>query len=138
MAEQLRGPFEKSVDSPYYSESRLRGGAVTVFFFEVLNLASDALLTTLHPLLQSFRRIVKQAVLSRRTFQTALYMLHHPNKGSFETTVTENLTTVRGMKITPLLRYPPTITTWHKSHCLHLCITAAHYHQSTNFFQTVY
>jgi hypothetical protein len=26
--------------------------------------------------------------------------------GSFKTTVTKNLTTVRGMKITPLLRYP--------------------------------
>jgi hypothetical protein len=37
MAEQLRGPFEKFVDSQsfdsrYYSESELRGGAVTVSF----------------------------------------------------------------------------------------------------------
>jgi hypothetical protein len=30
--EDLRGPFEKFVDSPYYSESELRGGAVTVSF----------------------------------------------------------------------------------------------------------
>jgi hypothetical protein len=30
MAEQRR-PFEKFVDSPYYSESELCGGAVTVF-----------------------------------------------------------------------------------------------------------
>jgi hypothetical protein len=33
MAEELRGPFEKFVDSPYYSESELCGGVVTVFFF---------------------------------------------------------------------------------------------------------
>jgi hypothetical protein len=32
MAEQLRGPFEKFVDSLYYSESELCGGAVTVSF----------------------------------------------------------------------------------------------------------
>jgi hypothetical protein len=54
------------VDSPYYSESELRGGAVTVVF-EVLPVASDALLTTLHPLLEiatSFKRIVEQAVLT--------------------------------------------------------------------------
>jgi hypothetical protein len=39
------------VDSPYYSESELCGGAVTVSF-QVPPLASDALLTTLHPLLE--------------------------------------------------------------------------------------
>jgi hypothetical protein len=33
---QIRGPFEKFVDSPYYSESRLCGGAVTVFFSKYL------------------------------------------------------------------------------------------------------
>jgi hypothetical protein len=32
MSEQLQGPFEKFVDSPYYSESELRGGAVMVNF----------------------------------------------------------------------------------------------------------
>jgi hypothetical protein len=32
MVEQLRGPFEKFVDSPYYSKSELGGGAVTVSF----------------------------------------------------------------------------------------------------------
>jgi hypothetical protein len=52
IVEQPRGPFQKFVDSPYYSESELRGGAVTVFF-EVRPLASDALLTTLHPLLEN-------------------------------------------------------------------------------------
>jgi hypothetical protein len=30
MAEQLREPFEKFVDSPYYYESELCGGEVTV------------------------------------------------------------------------------------------------------------
>jgi hypothetical protein len=33
-------------------------------------------------------------------------LLRHPKNGSFKTTVTQTLTTVRGMKITPLLRYP--------------------------------
>jgi hypothetical protein len=69
MAEQLRGPFEKFVDSHYYSESELWDG---LFFFEVPPFASDELLTTLHPLLESFRRIVQRAVLSPQTFQTAL------------------------------------------------------------------
>jgi hypothetical protein len=44
----LRGPFAKFVDPPYYSELELCGDAVTVSFFEVPPLASDALLTTLH------------------------------------------------------------------------------------------
>jgi hypothetical protein len=30
--EKERGPFEKFVDSPYYSESELCRGAVTVYF----------------------------------------------------------------------------------------------------------
>jgi hypothetical protein len=49
----IRGPFERFVDSPYYSESELCGGAVTVSLFEVPPLASDALLTTLHPFLEN-------------------------------------------------------------------------------------
>jgi hypothetical protein len=49
MVEDIREPFEKFVLSPYYSASELRGGAVTVF--QVPHLASDALLTTLQPLL---------------------------------------------------------------------------------------
>jgi hypothetical protein len=32
----IRRPFEKFVDSPYYSESELRGGAVTVSFSKYL------------------------------------------------------------------------------------------------------
>jgi hypothetical protein len=43
--------------------------------------------------------------LSQHTFQTVL-LLHHPKMGSFKTTVTKTLMMVRGMKITPLLRYP--------------------------------
>jgi hypothetical protein len=46
------------VDSPYYSESELCGGAVTVSFFEVPPLASDVLLTTLHPLLENVLQTV--------------------------------------------------------------------------------
>jgi hypothetical protein len=51
----IQGPFANFVDSPYYSELELCGGAVTVifFFFEIPPLASDALLTTLHPLLEN-------------------------------------------------------------------------------------
>jgi len=41
--------------------------------------------------------------VSPRTFQTAL--VPPSLKDSFETTITQALTTVRGMKITPLLRY---------------------------------
>jgi hypothetical protein len=41
------------MNSLHYSESELGGGAVTVSFFEVPPLASDALLTTLHPLLEN-------------------------------------------------------------------------------------
>jgi hypothetical protein len=44
-------------------------------------------------------------------------LLRHPKKGSFKTTGTQILTTVRGMKIPPLQRYPTT-TTWHISHRL--------------------
>jgi hypothetical protein len=61
MAEQ-RGPFEKFVDSPYYSESEICGGAVTVSFFffsEVPPLASDALLTALHPLLENVNGVIR-------------------------------------------------------------------------------
>jgi hypothetical protein len=36
MAEQ-RGPFEKFVDSPYYSESEVGGGAVTGSFSKYLS-----------------------------------------------------------------------------------------------------
>jgi hypothetical protein len=54
----MRGPFEKFVDSSYYSESELCGGAETVSFFEVPPLASVALLTTLHPLLENVLQTV--------------------------------------------------------------------------------
>jgi hypothetical protein len=36
MTEQLRGMFEKFVDSPYYSESEFCEGAVTVSFSKYL------------------------------------------------------------------------------------------------------
>jgi hypothetical protein len=50
---QVRGPLAKFVDSPYYSESVLCGGAVTVSFSKYLPWQSDALLKTLHPLLEN-------------------------------------------------------------------------------------
>jgi hypothetical protein len=52
-----QGPFEKFVDSLYYSESELCGGAVTVSFRST-SLGSDALLTTLHPLLENVLQTV--------------------------------------------------------------------------------
>jgi hypothetical protein len=58
MAEQLRGTFEKFVDLPYYSESELCGSAVTVSS-EVPPLASYALLTTLHPLLENVNGVIR-------------------------------------------------------------------------------
>jgi hypothetical protein len=48
--------FEKFVDSPYYSESELYDG--DGLFFDVPPLASDALLTTLHPLLENVLQTV--------------------------------------------------------------------------------
>jgi hypothetical protein len=60
----VRGPFAKFVDSPYYSESELRGGAVTVSLFEVPPLASDALLTTLRPLLENVLQTVDHFEIS--------------------------------------------------------------------------
>jgi hypothetical protein len=55
---KLRGPFEKFVDSPYYSESELCGGGGDGLFFQVPSLANDALLTTLHPLLENVPQTV--------------------------------------------------------------------------------
>jgi hypothetical protein len=59
------------------------------------------------------------ATFQSRNADAPLRMLRHPRNGSFKTTVTQTLTTVREMKITPLLRYPTT-TTWHNSHRLSL------------------
>jgi hypothetical protein len=52
-------------------------------------------------------------------FKRPSYLIRHPKKSSFKMTVTQTLTTVRGMKIAPLLHHP-TITTWHNSHRLPL------------------
>jgi hypothetical protein len=86
MAEQLRGPFEKFADPPYYSESELCGG----LFFVVLPLASDALLTTLHPLLE-----IVNGVMSPRTFQTAPVHINHCSYSS-----NTAYTPVRGIHVT--------------------------------------
>jgi hypothetical protein len=60
---KIRGQFAKFVDSPYYSESELCGGAVTVCF-EVPPLTNDALLATLHPLLENMLQIVYHSEIS--------------------------------------------------------------------------
>jgi hypothetical protein len=51
------------MDSPYYSESELCGGAVMVSS-EVLPLASNALLTTLHPLLKNVLQTIDHFKIS--------------------------------------------------------------------------
>jgi hypothetical protein len=66
-ASEVRGPFEKFVDS-HYSESELHGGAVMVSFFEVPRLASDALLTTLHPILENVLQTVCRKFQEDRRF----------------------------------------------------------------------
>jgi hypothetical protein len=48
----------------YYSESELCGGAVTSLVFEVPPLASDALLTTIHPLLENVFQTVDHFEIS--------------------------------------------------------------------------
>jgi hypothetical protein len=78
MAEQLRGSFEKFVDSPYYSESELCGGAVTVFF-EVPLLASDTLLTTLHPFLENVNGVIRRV----NELLKLPSLLRHPKNGFF-------------------------------------------------------
>jgi hypothetical protein len=82
---QILGPFEKFVDSPYYSESELCGGAVTVSFSKYLPWQAMHFLqrsthfskTCCRPFAASFRRIVEQAVLSPWTFQTAVVCWFH-------------------------------------------------------------
>jgi hypothetical protein len=64
MGSSILGPFEKFMDSPYYSESELCGSAMTVSFFEVPPLASDAVLTTLHPLLKNVLQTVDHFEIS--------------------------------------------------------------------------
>jgi hypothetical protein len=54
----IRDTFEKFVDLPYYSELKLCGGAVTVSFSKHPPSASDALLTTLLPLLENVLQTV--------------------------------------------------------------------------------
>jgi hypothetical protein len=68
----VRGPFEKFVDSPYYSESELCGGAVKVSFSKYLPWQAMHFLqrsthfskTCCRPFTASFRRIIEQAVLT--------------------------------------------------------------------------
>jgi hypothetical protein len=73
--DDVRGPFSKFVDSPYYySESELCGGAVTVFFRSTY-LASEAILTTLHPLLEN----VLQTVITSKFLVSELPF--HGSKG---------------------------------------------------------
>jgi hypothetical protein len=60
--QHVRGPFEKFVDS-HHSDLKPCGGVVTVSF-EVPPLASDALLTTFHPLLENVLQTVDHFEIS--------------------------------------------------------------------------
>jgi hypothetical protein len=68
----LRGPFENFMESPYYSESELCGGAMTVSFLKYLTWQVMHFLqrsthfskTCCRPFAAVFRRIVEQAVLT--------------------------------------------------------------------------
>jgi hypothetical protein len=70
--QDIRGPFENFVESPYYSESELCGGAVTVSFSKYLPWQEIYFLkwsihfskTCCGPFAASFRRIVEQAVFT--------------------------------------------------------------------------
>jgi hypothetical protein len=69
---RILGPFEKFVDSPYYSESELCGGAITVYFSKYLPWKAMHFLqrsihfskTCCRPFAASFRMIMEQAVLT--------------------------------------------------------------------------
>jgi hypothetical protein len=72
-----RGPFERYGDSPYYSESELCGGAVTVSFskylpwqaMHFLQLSTHFSKSCCKPFAENFRRIVEQAVLTSCSFR---------------------------------------------------------------------
>jgi hypothetical protein len=55
---QVRGPFERFVDSPYYSESELCGGAVTDSFLKCLPWQAMHFLQRSHPLLENVLQTV--------------------------------------------------------------------------------
>jgi hypothetical protein len=71
----VRGTFQKFVDSPYYSESKLCGGAVTVSFSKYLPWQAMHFLqcsthfskTCCRQFVASFRRMVEEAVLTCRS-----------------------------------------------------------------------
>jgi hypothetical protein len=59
----IRGSFAKFMDSPYYSKSERYGGAMMVSFGRT-SLASDVILTTLHPLLENVLETVDNFEIS--------------------------------------------------------------------------
>jgi hypothetical protein len=96
----MRGPFEKLVDSTYYSESELCGGAVTVSFSKYLPWQAMCFLqrsthfskTRCRPFAASFRRIVEQAVLTFHVrFSVSKVLPPLENRSSFHCIVTRGL-----------------------------------------------
>jgi hypothetical protein len=61
---KICGPFAKFVDSPYYSESETLWRCGDGLFFEAPRLANDALLTTLHTLLENVLQTVDHFEIS--------------------------------------------------------------------------
>jgi hypothetical protein len=82
----IRRPFEKFVDSPYYSESEICGGAVIVSFpkyllwqaMNFLQRSTHFSKTRWRPFSESFRRIVEHAVFLPRS---PLFMLGKAKSG---------------------------------------------------------
>jgi len=71
----IRGPFEKFVDSPYYSESKLCGGAVTVSVTHINDGLRDSRHYYVAPTTTTWyncHRLLLHNAASPRTFQTDL------------------------------------------------------------------
>jgi hypothetical protein len=61
----IRGPFEKFMGSPYYSESELCGGAVTVSFSKYLSWQAMHFLQRSTKEISSCSAILKRVLLKR-------------------------------------------------------------------------
>jgi len=72
----IRWPFEKFVDSPYYPESELCGGAVTVSLSKYLPWQAMHFVTTFNPLLRNVLQTVDHFEIS--CLRTPLSWLEKP------------------------------------------------------------
>jgi hypothetical protein len=87
----IRGPFEKFVDSPYDTESKLCEGAVTVSFskylpsqaMNFLQRSNHSSKTCCRPFGGSFKRIVEQAVLTSWSLRGSSFTFVSPSLKRF-------------------------------------------------------